>query len=141
MRYLFIQVKESLNFADTWLPSNINGADDCEYLFQLLKDSTTFINDPPQTELLQTMQTLFKNNFWNVSGAGDCDCFVITVTACCIVAGIETRIVLAGRQKGNAVHIYNEVKDDSGKWQPFDLTQDFYKEKRFYPYLQKIPIK
>jgi len=133
MYYLMIQVKESISFADEWLPPGIK---DPRKLFNLLRMHTIYKKDTPGIEQLQTMQTLLgKNNIHGIPGAGDCDCFTIMVSACCKVMNLKTEIVLAGRSKKDPVHIYNIVDNE-----PFDLTCTFYGMKRFYPYEQLIPI-
>ena len=137
MYYLLLQVKDSLKFADNWLPDNIGN--DTEYLYKLLKSCTKFHDDTKGEELIQSMQTLFEHNVHGKSGYGDCDCFVTTVTACCAVLNIPCMIVLAGRDKKEPVHIYNMVYDN-GEWIPFDLTNNYYGEKRFYPFTQKINV-
>lgn len=139
MRYLFIQINESADFARAWLPSNIYGDNDTEYLFELLKSKVVFINDPPRTELLMTAQTFAKNNFWGIKYAGDCDDFVIFATSLAIAANIPCRIVLAGRKKGEAVHIYNEMQA-RGHWRAFDLTESFFGSERSYKYKQIIKL-
>ena len=139
MKYLLMQVKESLSYADNFLPGNMN-KNDMQYLFDLLKANTTYMLDGPDTELLQSMPTLFDNNYWGIRGAGDCDCFVITVTACCIVLNAPCKIVLAGRSRKMPVHIYNLVKVND-TWQPFDLTADMLGVVRNYPHTQVINLK
>ena len=76
MYYLYLQIKDSLKFADTFLPGHIQTP---AALFTLLKNNIVFVNDGPN-EILQSMQTLMdeSKNVWHVAGAGDCDCFVIT---------------------------------------------------------------
>ena len=136
MKYLYIQIRDSITFADEWLPAGISTP---AQLYQVLKANTVFVNDG-NNEILQTMQTLMtaERNVWHVSGAGDCDCFVITASACCKVLNIPTKIVLAGREKKAPVHIYQLVKDQES-WVPFDLTNRFYREQRKYRYLQVLP--
>lgn len=130
--YLFIQIKQSVGYARGWLPGNIETP---EELFNLLKANVTYKNDFPETELLQTMRTLFERNPHGIPGAGDCDCFTITATACCISLNMSCDIVLVGRTKREPVHIYNLVEGE-----PFDLTEGYFGEKRFYKYKQLIPV-
>lgn len=79
------------------------------------------------------MQTLFENNYHGISGAGDCDCFVITATACFIVSGLPCQIVLAGNKPDSYTHIYNRVKDFQ-EWINFDLTNPHFDTERAYKY-------
>lgn len=136
MKYLYIQIKDSLHFADQWLPG---GIDTPEELFNILKANTVFVNDG-NNEILQRMQTLMspKNNVWKISGAGDCDCFVIAASACMLVLNFRTKIILAGREKAAPIHIYNLVFD-RGSWRPFDLTNNYYDSERKYKFTQVLP--
>lgn len=137
MKFLYIQIKDSLEYADAWLPSGIKTPSE---LYSILKANTVFINDG-KDEILQEMPTLMDQNLnvWGVAGGGDCDCFTISVSACCLILNFKTKIVLAGRSQHTPVHIYNLVYDQ-GVWCPFDLTNRFYKEVRKYPYTQNLPV-
>jgi hypothetical protein len=111
-----------------------------EQMFNHLKSMVTYHNDPPGVELLQSVQTLFENNYWKIPGAGDCDCFSILVLTCCICNGWnDQRIVLAGRSKLAPVHIWTEVKFD-GKWYAMDLTQPFINSTREYKFYQHLYV-
>jgi len=134
MFYLFLQISNSLPFASEWVPQDIETPED---LFKLLKRNTIYFNDSPQAEQLQKMPTLLGiKNIHGVPGAGDCDCFVITASACSLVLGFDTKIVLCGRSKVEPVHIYNIIDG-----QIFDLTRPYIGEVKHYPYKQVIPIK
>ena len=129
------QVKHSLLFADNWLPERLEGPAE---LFWILKNNTTYVADPPGVELLQSMPSLFKDNFWGVSGAGDCDCFTITAIACCVVRDIPVRMVLVGNS-GAPTHVYAEVKD-AGNWIAFDLVAPAYGQTKKYAKKQLLGI-
>jgi hypothetical protein len=130
MSKLILQVQDSLNFMRRFLPDDVETADQ---LFNFLKARLVFVNDPPNTELLQTSQTLFKNNPHGISGAGDCDCFCITALAALYLLHIPSKIVLAGRSLNMPVHIYLFVFD-AGSWKPFDLTEPAFNCSREYPH-------
>jgi len=133
MDLIKIQIADSLKYSKQWIEAyNIKSVSE---LFYELQDQTTFKHDPKGTELLQSMQTLFSNNYWGVAGSGDCDCFVISVTACCINLNFNTEIVLAGRSPDKPVHIYNLVENI-----PFDLTERNLGDERFYKYTQILPV-
>jgi len=133
---LMNQSYESLSYAAKICPR----FETPEQLFNWLKHNTSFHSDPPGTELLQTMPTLFEENYHGVPGAGDCDCFVITAIACMKVNGWDDiAIVLCGRNRDTPVHIYNAVLDN-GQWKAFDLTNTYYGEERTYPFRQTLRI-
>ncbi len=130
------QIEDSLDYASGFVPAGTSPS----ALFSMLKTLTTYKNDPPGVELLQSMPSLFMNNFWGKSGAGDCDCFSITVVACCKVLNIPCRLVLVGNSPKAPSHVYVEVKDKGG-WVPFDLVNTFYGETKKYRYISTINIK
>lgn len=115
------QVKQSLEFADNWLPQVLEGPAE---LFWILKNNTVYVSDPPGVELLQSMPSLFEDNYWGIPGAGDCDCFTIATIASCAVRNIPARMVLVGNG-AQPSHVYCEVKDN-GTWVPFDLVAPRY---------------
>jgi len=133
LMYIKIQSVDSLPFAAKVCP-NFENAED---LFYWLKKKTKYKNDPKGIELLQTMQTLFKNG-----GRGDCDCFVITSLACFIVLGFDNvNICLVGRERSHPVHIYTALYDDNGNRFVFDLTnRHFNQERNNYNYIQELPV-
>lgn len=79
------------------------------------------------------MQTLFEDNYWGISGAGDCDCFSITYAACMNVVNIPCKFVLAGRQPNQWVHVYCVIFW-RGTWWPVDLTNPEFGTERNYKY-------
>jgi hypothetical protein len=83
---------------------------------------------------------LFENNFWNVPGAGDCDCFTILALSMCVAHGwMDQEIVLAGRSKLSPVHIWSRIKWN-GKWYDFDLTQPYFNSTRPYKFKQYLKV-
>jgi hypothetical protein len=95
-------------------------------------------NDPPGVELLQSVPTLFEQNFWGQSGAGDCDCFTILILSMCVVHGWnKQRIVLCGRSKLGPVHIFSEVFYNN-RWHTLDLTRRLYNSHKPYKFYQRI---
>lgn len=130
------QVIESLEYCANEMPRFSNP----KQLFEGLRLMTTFHNDPPGVELLQTVPTLFENNYWGSPGYGDCDCFSILVLAMCVAHGWnDNEIVLTGRNKKIPVHIYTATVY-KGKRYVLDLTNPYINMEREYPYKQIIPI-
>lgn len=129
------QIQDSIPFAKTFVPKFGNPKD----IFYFLKRNTTYKNDPPGIELLQSMQTLFENNYYGKPGYGDCDCFTIAYTAACLSQDIPVCIVLAGRKKNQFVHIFNYV-EFMGSWVPADLTQPIFDNERHYPYKKYLLV-
>lgn len=128
------QVKDSLDYADQWCIY-----DNPRDIFRQLKAHVTYKNDPPDIELLQSLPTLMENNYWGSPGTGDCDCFTIAYTACCIAKGIPVKIVLAGRKPDEFTHIYNLVRMN-GVWYDADLTENRFGKRRDYKYLKLIGV-
>lgn len=121
---------------------NIPHFDTPEQLFNYLKSKVTYKNDPKGVELFQTAQTLLDNNWHGKSGLGDCDCFSILCLASLISQGFyNVGIVLAGRSKYNASHIYTYVDLGTTGRQILDLTNNKFNYERPYPYTQFIPFK
>jgi hypothetical protein len=134
LRKLKIQVVDSLAYAR----ENIPLCKDPETLFYYLKQRVHFKNDPRGVELLQTMQTLFKNG-----GRGDCDCFVITCLAACIVQGNgwqDLIVTIAGRSKVAPVHIWSGI-NWKGQYYAMDLTERKFDSERNYPLRQDLTFK
>lgn len=139
LRHLRLQIEESKNFCTSWLPK----FNDPLKLFFYLKPYVKYKLDPPRTELIQSVPTLIKNNYWGVSGSGDCDCFSVLMATACMVQrwpGAKVFIKLCGRNRFNAVHIYTGV-DFNGKEYNLDLTNKLPMIERDYPYKQKIYLK
>jgi transglutaminase-like putative cysteine protease len=113
--------------------------DNARDIFRQLKAHTTYKNDPPDIELLQSLPTLMDNNYWGSPGIGDCDCFTIAYTACCIAKGVPVKIVLAGRQPDQFSHVYNLAKMN-GVWHSADLTESRFGKERPYKYLKLIGV-
>lgn len=134
LKYLKIQVIDSIPFAAENCPNFRNNP---KGLFYWLKGWLRYQDDPKGVELLQTMQTL-----WNNGGLGDCDCFVITTIACLLVNDFkDINVVLVGRNRRNAVHIYTQVIQD-GKPYILDLTNTYFDhERNSYNYKQVLPFK
>ncbi len=133
--FMKLQIVESIPYAEQTIPNWVNTPRD---LWDWLKPKFVYYSDPPGTELLQTMQTLFEGTRNGTPGAGDCDCFVITVTSCLNVLGLDNDIVLAGRKKSAPVHIYNKVYDNKGNEIVLDFTEPLAGMERFYPYKQYV---
>jgi transglutaminase-like putative cysteine protease len=134
MRGIRTQVLDSLDYCKNEMPRFNNPAQ----MWNVLKQMVIYKNDPAGVELLQSVPTLFENNYWKKRGSGDCDCFSILVLAMCAVHGWkDQKIVLAGRTKQAPVHIWTQVKF-KGKWYDMDLTQPFFNTTRHYKYCQYL---
>jgi len=136
LRMLILQVVDSYEYAFQVCPKFNNP----EQIFNWLKLNTTFRDDPPGQELLQTMPTMFEGKIHRTPGGGDCDCFVIAGIACLKINGFDDiAIILCGRDKVAPVHIYLRVLDGE-EWKVFDLTNRYYNEMRPYRYSQFLRI-
>ena len=129
------QIEYSIPYAETFCPIDTTPKE----LFWILKQNTTYKNDPPGVELLQSMPSLFEDNYWGIPGAGDCDCFTIATAACCLVSNIPVRLVVVGNSTQAPSHIYCEVYDN-GKWTPFDLVNSYYGHTKEYTYKRVINV-
>jgi hypothetical protein len=87
------QVAVSVPFASDFC-ANVNP--DCHSLFRFLKTQLTYRDDPPGIELIQSMPSLFLNNYYGVPGMGDCDCFTVTACASMIALGMQTGYTIYG---------------------------------------------
>ena len=136
MAAIRLQIIDSVEFCYNYIPA----LDNPEQLFKYLKPLLTFKHDQPETETLQSAQTLFFDNVHGKAGAGDCDCFTILASAAFIAQGWgKFDIILAGRNKINPVHIYNQI-NWNGKNYTFDLTEPKFNQKRKYKFEQILPI-
>ncbi|NBT88368.1 MAG: hypothetical protein EBT51_08720 [Flavobacteriaceae bacterium] len=129
------QIEASIDFANDFVPIDT----DPKELFWILRQNTTYKNDPPGVELLQSMPSMFEDNYWGIPGAGDCDCFTISAVACCLVADIPCRIVIVGNNSEAPSHVYAEVLDN-GKWTPFDLVNPYYGQTKPYAFKKIINV-
>ena len=139
LKHIRLQIEESKPFAASFVPKCKSPTD----LFFYLKPYLKYKHDPKGIELLQSMPTLIKNNYYGVSGCGDCDCFSIAAVASCLVQNwknCEMWIKLAGRNKYTPVHIWSGVTKD-GKDYAMDLTNPIPNYERNYPYIQKLYLK
>lgn len=134
MRYLKLQILDSIPFACEVCPEF--PSNDPRALFDWLKTWTQYKNDPQGIEYLQCMQTL-----WDNEGRGDCDCFTITTVACLAACGYKNiEVILVGREKKRAVHIYVQTIVDGTRY-TLDLTNRDFNKEREYPFKQKLKFK
>ena len=108
LQQLDIKIGESLPFAERWSRGQGLQGRTPEDLFYQLKAVTVYKNDPPGVELLQSMPSLFLDNYHGIPGAGDCDCFTITSCACLLAEGYKTGYTLYGNG-AHATHIAADV--------------------------------
>jgi len=135
LRCLRGQVMDGIPYAQ----ENIPPLNSPEKIFMWLKLRTKYKNDPKGTELFQTLPTLLDDNFHGRTGYGDCDCFTIAALTILLANGFtDCGIVLVGRNRSNAVHIYAWVVDDTGERKILDLTNRVYNYERTYPFKQFI---
>ena len=113
--------------------------DDPRQMYYSIIPLIKYQNDPPNIELIQTVPTLFENNFHNKSGAGDCDCFTVLTCAIACINNWKQRIVLCGRSRSGAVHIFSQIFWN-GNWQTVDLTARLYNVHKKYPFYQYLEI-
>lgn len=136
MRGIRTQIIDSLDYCVNSMPK----FKDPEQMFKTLKNLVTYKNDPHGVELLQTVPTLFEDNFWGIPGAGDCDCFTILVISCCIANGWnDNSIILCGRSKISPVHIYSKVYYKN-KCYCMDLTNSYINIERKYKFKQELKV-
>lgn len=129
------QAKKGIFFMGRKIPSHITTS---QQLFIYLSGCTSYRDDPPGAELIQSPESLFTKNYWGLPGMGDCDCFTVLAIASALAIGFQIKdleIVLAGNTRNTPKHIYLTIK---GK--PFDLTNAFFNTERNYPFLQHIPV-
>lgn len=134
--WLIEQAKVSIPYAAEKFESYDNPRD----IFNTFKLVTTYKNDPPGVELIQSLPTLIEDNYHGIPGAGDCDCFATSLIALLWANGFnKINIVLASRTKKYPQHIYLTViyKD---KEYILDATQPYYNSERHYPYKQYLPL-
>ena len=137
LKHLRTQVIHSLPYTVKNLPRFSTP----EEIFKYCKSKYTFRNDPPGTELFQTVPTLLQNNDIGNPGHGDCDDATIFCLAELLNSGFtDIGIVLTGRNKTNASHIYVYVIDN-GQRKILDLTNKNFNQERPYPFKQYIPFK
>lgn len=130
------QVIDSIEYCVNDMPQYNNPTQ----MFYGLKPLIKYKNDPPGVELLQSVPTLFENNYWGTSGAGDCDCLSILILSMCIAHGWnKQRVVLCGRSKRAPVHIYTQVFYN-GKWYTMDLTRPLINTARKYKFIQLLDV-
>jgi hypothetical protein len=116
-------------YADAVLPHYIT----VEGMFNWLKKRTRYVPDPPGVELVQSMQSLFLDNYHGEPGAGDCDCFTATAISCAMARQFSAGVILFGNGKQPS-HIAAIVENCI-----FDLTVNF-NELRPYKKYQNIEI-
>lgn len=109
------------------------GFDAPEDLWDELRPRVRYKKDPKGIELFQTYQTLMYANYWGIPGAGDCDCFTVTLLTACMANDLPYRIVLAGREPAAPVHIYIKV---CGR--VMDMTRSDFDSERPYPLRQEF---
>jgi len=100
-------------------------------LFEFLKMQVIYKDDPKNIELIQSMGTLFENNYHKIKGAGDCDCFTVTAMACLIYLGYSTGFLLYYNGT-HPTHIAACYEKENGEIVPFDLTAGYCGELRRY---------
>lgn len=123
--FIELKISESLQFAANYVPGYIQSPRDC---FDWLKSKTSYINDPPGVELLQSFQSLMLDNYHGVPGAGDCDC--LTIAGAATIATRKKpapyKIVYSGNGK-TPTHVFLSVRGIA-----FDLTTPDFGTLRTY---------
>lgn len=109
-------------------------------MYQYFNGRVTYHNDPPGVELIQSPGTMFENNYFGISGAGDCDCFVTLLLSACWANGWgETYICLYGNSKKFPSHISMMIIFD-GRPYYMDLTEKKFDVERDYTNKQELPV-
>ena len=134
LKGLHIQVCDSLDYC----AQNFEYKNPRQMYYDLLP-KIIYKNDPPGTELIQSVPTLFENNYWGTSGMGDCDCFSVLTLAIGSVNKWKQRIVLCGREYSAPVHIFTQVFWN-GAWRTVDLTDRLYDTHRKYPLYKYLEV-
>lgn len=141
LRHFRVQVIHSLPYAVRNLPRDLKTP---EQIFYWCKNKFRYRNDPKLVELFQTVRTLLQNNDIGEPGQGDCDDATILCLTMLLINGfIDCGIVLAGRSKTNATHIYAYVIDN-GNRKLLDLTTTKFNTEGGtgnYTHRQYIPFK
>ena len=136
LKGIHTQVIDSLEYC----ANNMPVYPDPVSMFYGLKQLIKYHNDPPGVELLQSVPTLFENNYWGKSGAGDCDCFsILVLSMACVHNFGPQRVVLCGRSKMAPVHIFTQLKVN-GTWKTLDLTRPLYNTHKPYKFYQHLPV-
>jgi hypothetical protein len=136
LKHLRVQVIDSM----PWTVRNLPRFNSLPELFSFCKSKYTFQDDPNGVELFQTVPTLLEENEHGPPGHGDCDDATIFVLTLLLLSGYDCGIVLAGRSKYNASHIY-AYADEKGRRYYLDLTNPKFNQTRPYPFFQEIPFK
>lgn len=141
LRHFRVQVIHSLPYAVRNLPRDLKTP---EQIFDYCKNKFRYRNDPKLVELFQTVPTLLQNNEIGEPGQGDCDDATIFCLVMLLINGFtDCGIVLAGRSKTNATHIYAYVIDNGNK-KLLDLTAKKFNTEGGngnYTHRQCIPFK
>lgn len=134
---IIVQAEKDIN----WISRFING-NSIEEMFEDLKKYCIYHDDPINIELIQRPRTLFSNlNELGKPGRGDCDDFTTAALCAAMAYNYPARVVLAGRNATNPVHVYLEVYDQEEKrWIPFDLTAPELGEVKYYPYKTRVDV-
>jgi hypothetical protein len=133
-------IREQIIDSVEYVKNNFPPLNTPDEVFNYCKMISTYVPDPPDVELVQSVPTLLENNQNGVIGGGDCDDLTVLTIAACIANNLKPNyIFLCGRNKSNAVHIYSGVKYD-GKIYTLDLTNQFINMERPYQYCQILEI-
>jgi hypothetical protein len=120
--YSYISLENTLDMLDRQISISVPFAEDFTdsvannpySLFRYLKSLVIYKDDPPGVELIQSMPSLFLDNYYGVPGMGDCDCFSVTACASMIAKGIPTGYTIYGNDKW-PTHIAADAYDGSGR--------------------------
>lgn len=139
LKFLKVQVIESIPFVQKNFPSLRTPKE----IWNYCKPKLTFQEDPPGSEFVMTVQSLFNPhiNPHGFPGAGDCDDFTVLALSVLFANGFrENFACISGRNKRAPVHIYAATKFQ-GKFVALDLTNRTMIERGGYAYRQILPIR
>ena len=118
------QIDISVPFAVDFIAKNGKKPVTIQQLFDILKSKTHYQDDPKGVELIQSMPSLFLDNYYGIPGTGDCDCFTVTACACMISEDFSTGFTIYGNglQPTHIAADYYEYRFSRPYRVPFDLV-------------------
>ena len=137
--WLVQQALESIDYcSERWGTNN-----DLEKIWTIGKFNLRYHKDKKGVEQIQSVGTLMENNIHGKTGSGDCDCFTVFTIAMMLANRYDPNdiyIVLQGREKNRAVHIFTAYKKGNREFLYLDFTEPHFNTKRKYNYIEFVPI-